>query len=135
MPGNSPTPFLVLISRQQYLTCHIKVGDLDRPIAALAVGKSFYSYFRAIRHSQEVFKFVMRLSYRGDRFIVTLIPKGYVVWLYEPAAQLVQSQPQQLAKLEQALAQRAMQAKLETNLLSGFAATMPARRFASRGDQ
>jgi hypothetical protein len=99
MSGTKPTPFLVLISRQQYLTCHIKVNDVDLPIAAIAIGKDFYSYFRIIPKSHEVFKFILRLSYRGDRFVVTLAPKGYVLWLYEPQAQMVHHRPQQLTKL------------------------------------
>jgi hypothetical protein len=104
MSGTTPTPFLVLFSRQQYHTCHIKVSDIDRPIAALTVGKDFYSFFRAIVSGREVFKFIMRLSYRGDRFVVTIMPKGYAVWLHEPHVQAIK-QHKRASALESASAQ------------------------------
>ncbi|AFY72019.1 hypothetical protein Pse7367_3796 (plasmid) [Thalassoporum mexicanum PCC 7367] len=109
MSGIDPTPFLVLTSRQQYLPCHIKVEDIDLPMAAIAVGNDFYSYFRMMPKGDRLLKFILRLSYRGDRFVVTIAANCYLVWLYEPKAQLYHSQRQQLAKRQQAVIKLATQ--------------------------
>lgn len=82
----TPVSCLFIASRHQYSACQIKVPDLDRPLAAIAIGNRYYSFFRVAQESPRALSMVTRLSYCGDRVAIKKNPKGYGIWVEEPDA-------------------------------------------------
>ncbi|MDX2216452.1 MAG: hypothetical protein SFY66_24520 [Oculatellaceae cyanobacterium bins.114] len=83
----SPAPCLILISRDQYLSCRVQVPDLERAITAIRIGDRFYSFFKAVPDCRKLLGIVVKLSYRGDQVAVTKVGKVYGIWVWEPDAQ------------------------------------------------
>lgn len=78
----------ILISRDQYATCHIQVpGDAHR-LSAIALEGQFYSFFRSCQQVTKALGLTMKLTGRGDTVVVTSTSRGYALWVYEPDATL-----------------------------------------------
>jgi hypothetical protein len=77
----------LLESRSQYTCCHIQTADSAQRLAAICVDEAYYSFFRATAEQQTALKLAARLQQRGDRVVLTKLPKGYGVWVLEPDAQ------------------------------------------------
>lgn len=82
-PVQSPVSCLFLASCQQYNTCQIFVPDIEKPLAAIAIGDQYYSFFRSVQDSHRALSMMTRLSYCGDRVAVKKNPKGYGIWVEE----------------------------------------------------
>ena len=82
----TPVSCLFIASRDQYSACQIQVPDLERPIAAIAIGNRYYSFFRLVQESHRALSMMTRLSYCGDRVAIKKNPKGYGIWVEEPEA-------------------------------------------------
>jgi hypothetical protein len=78
----------VLQSRTQYTCCHIRVPELEQLLPAIAVHHQYYSLFKVVTQEQEAFATAQKLSLKGDQPIVTKVPKGYALWVWEPDATL-----------------------------------------------
>ena len=59
---------------------HIKVEDLEKPVAAIAYQGFTYSLFRTSFDWTEVEKITSRLS---AVYIITVIKKGWAIWVFE----------------------------------------------------
>jgi hypothetical protein len=59
---------------------HIKVEDLDKPVAAIAYNGYTYSLFRTSTTWAEVEKLTSRLSVA---YVITVISKGWAIWVFE----------------------------------------------------
>lgn len=78
----------LLTSRDQYQTCHIVVPDLEQPLAAIQLGDRYYGLFQTLTDSERVLKVLIKLHQRGDEVIVTKAGKSYILWIWEPEANL-----------------------------------------------
>jgi len=87
----NPAPCLILASRLQYRSCHIRVPDLDRAIPAIYVNSQYFSLFSASSDCRKTLSIAVKLSYRGDRTALTKTAKGYAAWVEEPTAIPTQS--------------------------------------------
>jgi hypothetical protein len=74
----------ILTSRSQYRPCHIRVPDLEKPLAAIAFNGNFYSLFRVVEEVQQAKQVIVRLSHRKDSTVVTKSMRGYGIWVLEP---------------------------------------------------
>ncbi|WP_199333766.1 hypothetical protein [Oculatella sp. FACHB-28] len=74
----------ILTSRSQYRPCHIRVPDLDKPLAAIAFNGDYYSLFKVVEDVQQAKQLIIRLSHRGDATVITKSVKGYGLWVLEP---------------------------------------------------
>ncbi|NJL36238.1 MAG: hypothetical protein HC899_05375 [Leptolyngbyaceae cyanobacterium SM1_4_3] len=85
-PERSPQeqPCSILTSRSQYRPCHIRVPDLEKPLAAIAFNGNYYSLFKVVEDVQQAKQIIVRLSHRGDSTIITKSLKGYGLWVLEP---------------------------------------------------
>lgn len=88
----TPAPFYILISREQYFSCHISVPEVEKPLAAIQIGDTYYSFFTAVADSRRVLGIAVKLSYLGDTIAITKIAKGYAVWVLEADTHLLNSQ-------------------------------------------
>ncbi len=76
----------VLIARSSYKSCHILTADHKFRLPAIQVGRSFYSFFRVLQAEDEAIATLKRLDARGDIAMVTIIPKGFAIWILESGA-------------------------------------------------
>jgi hypothetical protein len=74
----------ILESHDQYRNCHIKVPDLDRPVAAILVDGEFYSFFKAVKEAEKVIAIAAKLGNSGDKTVITKNSKAYIIWVREP---------------------------------------------------
>jgi hypothetical protein len=75
----------ILTQRQQYQSCHIILPDHHR-VAALQFENGYYGFFKIESDLPTAMKVAHRLHERGDRLIITQIPKGFALWVWEPNA-------------------------------------------------
>jgi hypothetical protein len=74
----------IIESQSQYRNCHIKVPDLDRPVAAILVDGEFYSFFKAVKDAEKVIAITAKLGNSGDKTVITKNAKAYIIWVREP---------------------------------------------------
>ncbi|WP_199336732.1 hypothetical protein [Oscillatoria sp. FACHB-1407] len=80
------TSYKILTSPSQYQPCHIRVPDLNKPIAAIRSDGKYYSLFKITDDTQQAVQLIKRLSARGEETIITKTVKGYGIWVFEPEA-------------------------------------------------
>ncbi|TYQ29038.1 hypothetical protein PseudUWO311_02565 [Pseudanabaena sp. UWO311] len=76
--GGKKSNFVITPAEVRYH--HIKVEDLDKPVAAITYNNSTYSLFRASFDWSEVEKITNRLS---AAYVITVIKKGWAIWVFE----------------------------------------------------
>lgn len=76
--GKKTSNFVILPAQIRYH--HIKLEDLDKPIAAITYNGFTYSLFRTSSNWAEVEKITSRLS---AAYVITVIPKGWAIWVFE----------------------------------------------------
>jgi hypothetical protein len=76
----------ILMSRAMYESCHIETPDHSFVMAAISVKEQFYSLFRVEKSEEAATETLKKLNERGDQTAVTIIPKGYAIWVLEPGA-------------------------------------------------
>mgnify|MGYP001806200612 CR=1 FL=1 len=76
----------IIDSRELYRSCHVWLPDWKERIAAICVDKEYYSLFRAVKDAEETLALVTKLGKKGNKTVITKIPKGYVIWVIEPEA-------------------------------------------------
>jgi hypothetical protein len=80
---------LPVLQRQAYKTCHIQLPDTPEPISAIVYANQFYSYVRFYSSLEATQRASERLIRLGNQVVLTQVPKGLVLWVFEPDAQLV----------------------------------------------
>lgn len=95
---SSPTSLKILDSRNQYRSCHIRVPDQDKRLAAIQVGEKYYSFFKVVKDTQQAQEIYTRLARRGDETVVTKTVKGLAIWVWEPEFFLEKSDLELAAK-------------------------------------
>ncbi len=76
--GNFTETFVLEKGKVRY--CHIKLQELDKPVAGIEYKGQFYSFFKFCSDWATAEKVAKRLS---DPYIVTATPKGWVIWAHE----------------------------------------------------
>jgi hypothetical protein len=76
--GGKNTNFVIVPAEIRYH--HIKVEELDKPVAAITYNSSVYSLFRTSFDWTEVEKITKRLS---AAYVITAIKKGWAIWVLE----------------------------------------------------
>ncbi len=76
--GGKTSNFVIVPAQIKYH--HIKVEDLEKPVAAIAYNGFTYSLFRTSADWSEVEKITSRLS---AAYAITVIKKGWAIWVFE----------------------------------------------------
>ncbi|MEO0541837.1 MAG: hypothetical protein AAFZ80_13385 [Cyanobacteria bacterium P01_A01_bin.105] len=83
-----PSPVLILLSRQHYTTTRIQLTDEPKPVPAIQVGATAYSFFRTVPSAEAAMPLMEKLCDRSYPLALTKIPKGYAIWIEESTIQL-----------------------------------------------
>lgn len=96
----------ILEAKSQYQHCHIYVPDLEQRLSAIYANSKYYSFLKIVPNRSKALEIAARLQQRHDEPILTITPKGYAIWVWEPEAsrerqlqhpvQLSNSSPQNL---------------------------------------
>jgi len=84
----SPAFSPLILNRNSVRTCHITLPDTPKPIGAIAYNSQLYSYvkfYSTLEAAQRAFE---RMENHGHTVVLTQVPKGLVLWVLEPDAQL-----------------------------------------------
>lgn len=88
-PSNpiEPTPIFAqkLVDR-----CHVLLPDTSKPSSAIFFEGRYYVYVRFFPSVEAARQKAALMSKRGNLVILTRVPKGLVLWVYEPDARLAQ---------------------------------------------
>ncbi len=76
--GGKTSSFAIVPADIRYQ--HIKVEDLDKPVAAIVYNGYTYSLFRTSTTWAEAEKLTGRLSVA---YVITVISKGWAIWVFE----------------------------------------------------
>ncbi|MGF1520699.1 MAG: hypothetical protein ACFBSF_00080 [Leptolyngbyaceae cyanobacterium] len=87
-------PVKLLIQREDYATCHIKVPEEPQRLSAITLDSKFYSFFRVLEEPTKTLGLLLKLTARGNQVAMTPIRRGYVIWVHEPDGTLVKSPTQ-----------------------------------------
>lgn len=79
----------ILGDRRTYVSCHIRVPDVDHRLPAIALDGKFYSFLKAFKDAKKALTVASRLGKREDEAAITLTSRGYVLWALEPQARFV----------------------------------------------
>lgn len=88
-PANPPIEPTPIFSQKLVDRCHILLPDTPKPTSAICYEGEYYAYVKffltveTARHKADL------MARRGNRVLLTRIPKGLVLWVHEPDAQLV----------------------------------------------
>lgn len=89
-----------LCDRKLHRHCHIQVTDLEGRLPAIELAQEYYYFFKYFEDQDKAQIVATKLQTQGDRVIVSQIPLGFAVWVYEPDAQVVPKRPYQSQRSE-----------------------------------
>jgi hypothetical protein len=76
--GGKSSNFVIVPA--QIRRMHIKLEDIEKPIAAIEYNGFTYSLFRTTANWAELVKLTGRLNVA---YVITVIPKGWAIWVFE----------------------------------------------------
>ncbi|MCU0568730.1 MAG: hypothetical protein MUF49_19295 [Oculatellaceae cyanobacterium Prado106] len=85
-PSIEPPPIFIqrLVDK-----CHVLLPGTPKPTSAIIFEGEFYVYVKVFSSIEVARQKAALMMGRGDRVILTRVPKGLVLWVNEPDAQLV----------------------------------------------
>lgn len=83
--GSTPIVLQKLVKR-----CHIVLPDSPEPVSAIVFEQQFYAYVRFFPTADAAQRGATRMVDRGNRVVLTRIPKGLVLWVRVPDARPTQ---------------------------------------------
>lgn len=81
----------LFLDREDYQTCHIQLPDDEGRLAAIAIQDKLFSLFKIVSDRNKALDILARLYDAGNNATITEIPKGFSIWIEEPAAIRIQS--------------------------------------------
>jgi hypothetical protein len=85
---NSPTFSCLTLDQSAIKTCHIYLPDFPKPVGAIVHNNQFYSYVKFYPTLEAAQRGVERMIKLDNAVVLTQVPKGLVLWVLEPDAQL-----------------------------------------------
>lgn len=71
---------------RDFVTCRVRVPQLQRSLFALLYQGEYYSLFRVRENQTQAQAIVTRLHQSGRKAVMTEVESGYAVWTYQPHA-------------------------------------------------
>lgn len=81
-----PTP---IFAQKLVERCHILLPGVSRPMSAIIYDNQYYAYVKFFSQVEGAQRGAWRLRQKGNRVLLTRVPKGLVLWVFEPDAQRV----------------------------------------------
>ncbi|MFM7424211.1 MAG: hypothetical protein ACKO7W_04320 [Elainella sp.] len=85
-PPNSPLEPTPIFSQKLVDRCHILLPDTPRPTSAIFYEGRYYSYVKYFSTVETARQKAEMMTRRGNQVLLTRVPKGLVLWVYEPDA-------------------------------------------------
>lgn len=85
VPQNPLVP-KILVSRDQYRSCHICLPGDDQRTAAIVVDGAVYGLVKVVKSRKQALEICDRLAAKGSQTVITTIAKGEAIWRIEPDA-------------------------------------------------
>lgn len=85
--GKDLLPKGILLARNDYATCYIRIPNLKERLPAVLIENRYYSFARAFPDLKKALAAKVKLEWGGDRVVITQTAKGYAIWVWEPDAQ------------------------------------------------
>lgn len=79
----------LVLAQQSVRRCHVHLPGMPKPTSAIAYNGQYYAYVRFFPTLEGAKRPLERLQARGNAVILTKVPKGFVLWVWEPDAQPV----------------------------------------------
>ncbi len=78
-----PTPIFVqkLVER-----CHVVLPGVSSPVSAIAYENTYYAFVKFFKTVDAAQRGATRLRQKGNKVLLTRVPKGLVLWVFEPDA-------------------------------------------------
>lgn len=77
-----------IFSQKLVERCHVTFPDMIQPVGAIAFEGQYYAYVKFFPTVEAAQRGAERLMEKGNAVIITRIPKGLVLWVHEPEAEL-----------------------------------------------
>jgi len=94
------TPVILLVAQKSIDRCHVTLPDTTTPTSAILHNGDFYIYVKFFSTLESAHRAANRLIERGNAVMLTRIPKGLVLWVLEPEAQLAKKSPTRSTQTE-----------------------------------
>jgi hypothetical protein len=83
-PAPEPTP---IFSQKLVNCCHIRLPDTPRPTSAIQYDGQYYAFVKFFPTVETARQKAALMTQRGNRVLLTRVPKGLVLWVHEVDAQ------------------------------------------------
>lgn len=70
--------------------CHVNLPDTPKPTSAVCYEGQYYAFVKFFSNLDTARQKAELMAKRGNTVILTRVPKGLVLWVHEPDAQVVQ---------------------------------------------
>jgi hypothetical protein len=77
-----------IVDRWMVKGCHIYLPDTPKPVSAICYNNLLYSYVKLCPNLEAAQRAAGRLMERGNRVVLTQVPKGLVLWVLEVDAKI-----------------------------------------------
>lgn len=81
--ANEPTP---IFSQKLVERCHVILPGLVRPVSAIAYENAYYAFVKFFKTVDAAQRSALRLREKGNKVLLTRVPKGLVLWVFEADA-------------------------------------------------
>jgi hypothetical protein len=76
-----------VLDQRTVTRCHASLPDVSKPIGAILYQGRIYTYVKFYAERDAAFRGANRMLHKGNTVVLTEVPKGLVLWVYEPEAQ------------------------------------------------
>lgn len=83
-----PLEAIPIFSQKLVQRCHVVLPDTPKPTSAILYQGMYYAYVKFFPSVEVARHKAMLMMERGNIVLLTRVPKGLVMWVHEPEAQL-----------------------------------------------
>ena len=87
--GSEPIESTPIFSQKLVDCCHVRLPDTPRPTSAIHYEGQYYSFVKFFPTLESARQKAALMTQRGNLVLLTRVPKGLVLWVYEADAQPV----------------------------------------------
>lgn len=91
--GSEPVEPTPIFSQKLVDCCHIRLPDTPKPTSAIYYESRYYSFVKLFPTVETARQKAALMTQRGHLVLLTRVPKGLVLWVYEADAQPTRSAP------------------------------------------
>jgi hypothetical protein len=86
-PSKHDASLVQVLDQRTVTRCHATLPDVSKPVGAILYQNRIYTYVKFFADQAAAFRGANRMLHKGNTVVLTEVPKGLVLWVYEPEAQ------------------------------------------------